>query len=191
MLALHTMHSFRRQRRLPACRTAGAGCAIPTFALAPGDVAGCVDALQEFQDLFHDCLPRSETRAHFFDYMVGQLRPLARQSIEPIALQVPGGRVRGLQCFLSEVVWDEAQRRWNSHQLVAEERGAPDGVLMFDETGFVKKGQDAVGVARQYWGPLGKVEPCQGGVCAGYASRQGYALVDQRLCLPEVWLTDA
>ena len=62
---------------------------------------------------------------------------------------------------------------------------------MFDETGFVKKGKESVGVARQYCGSLGKVENCQVGVFAGYASRQGYALVDKRLFLPEVWWTDA
>ena len=81
--------------------------------------------------------------------------------------------------------------RWDYHQLVAEELGEPDGVLMFDETGFVKKGKDSVGVARQYCGTLGKVENCQVGVFAGYASRQGYALVDKRLFLPEAWFTDA
>ena len=79
---------------------------------------------------------------------------------------------------------------WNYHQLVADEMGDPDGVLMFDETGFVKKGKDSVGVARQYCGTLGKVENCQVGVFAGYASRHGYALVDKRLFLPEVWFTD-
>lgn len=58
---------------------------------------------------------------------------------------------------------------------------------MFDESAFVKKGQDSAGVARQYCGTLGKVENGQVGVFAGYASRQGYVLVDQRLFLPEVW----
>ena len=62
---------------------------------------------------------------------------------------------------------------------------------MFDETGFVKKGQDSVGVAQQYCGTLGKVENCQVGVFAGYASRHGYALVDKRLFLPAVWWTNA
>jgi SRSO17 transposase len=69
--------------------------------------------------------------------------------------------------------------------------GEPAGLLLFDETGLVKQGQDAVGVARQYCGPLGKVEPCQVGVCAGSASRPGAALVDKRWCLPDVWWTDA
>jgi SRSO17 transposase len=108
-----------------------------------------------------------------------------------MALRVPGGSVRGLQRFLSEVPWDEEHMRWIYHQLVADEMGAPDGVLMFDETGFVKKGTDSVGVGRQYCGTLGKVENCQVGVFAGYASRKGYALVDKRLFLPEAWFTDA
>jgi SRSO17 transposase len=80
---------------------------------------------------------------------------------------------------------------WNYHQLVADDLGDPEGVLLFDETGFVKKGQESVGVARQYCGTLGKVENCQVGVFAGYASRHGYALVDTRLFLPEEWFSDA
>ena len=78
-----------------------------------------------------------------------------------------------------------------SSGVVAEEMGTDDGVVIFDESGFVKKGKDSVGVARQYCGPLGKVENSQVGVFAGYASRQGYALVDQRLFLPEAWFGEA
>jgi SRSO17 transposase len=77
------------------------------------------------------------------------------------------------------------------HQQVAKEMGAPDGVIIVDESGFVKKGQDSVGVARQYCGSLGKVDNCQVGVFAAYASRQGYALIDKRLFLPEQWWRDA
>ena len=176
---------------LPACRTAGCGFAIPAFDLVPSDVEGFMEELWAFQSTFHDCFARSEPRAHFFDYMVGQFSKLERKSIEPMALQVEGGTIRGLQRFISDVHWDEEQMRWNYHQLVADELGDPEGVLMFDEPGFVKKGADSVGVARQYCGPLGKVENCQVGVFAGYASRQGYALVDKRLFLPEAWWTDA
>jgi SRSO17 transposase len=176
---------------LPACRTDHAGYTIPTFDVVPSDVEGFIDELWEFQAAFHDCFARSEPRAHFIDYMVGQYSQLERKSIEPMALRVEGGAVRGLQRFISDVHWDEEQMLWNYHQLVAEELGDPDGILMFDETGFVKKGQDSAGVARQYCGSLGKVENCQVGVFAGYASRQGYALVDKRLFLPEVWFTEA
>jgi SRSO17 transposase len=175
---------------LPACRIGGEGFAIPTFDLVPSDVEGFMEELWEFQSTFHDCFTRSEPRAHFFAYMVGQCSKLERKSIEPMALHVEGGTIRGLQRFISDVRWDEEQMRWNYHQLVAEEMGDPDGVLMFDETGVVKKGKDSVGVARQYCGTLGKVENCQVGVFAGYASRHGYALVDKRLFLPEVWFTE-
>ena len=155
---------------LPACRTAGEGFAIPLFDIVPRDVEGFMEELWAFQSVFHDCFARSEPRAYFFDYMVGQFSQLERKSIEPMALHVEGGTVRGMQRFLSDVRWDEEQMLWNYHQLVAAELGDPDGVLMFDETGFVKKGQDSVGVARQYCGPLGKVENCQVGVFAGYTA---------------------
>src|SRR2546430_15845074 len=168
---------------LAACRTNGEGFAIPTFDLVPSDVEGFMEELWEFQSAFHDCFARSEPRAHFFDYMVGQFSKLERKSIEPMALHVEGGTIRGMQRFISDVHWDEEQRRWNYHQLVADELGDPEGGLMFDETGFVKKGKDSVGVARQHCGTLGKGENGQDGVLAGYASRHGHALADRRLVL--------
>jgi SRSO17 transposase len=176
---------------LPRCRTVGEPFVIPAFDVQVSDVEGFMDELQAFQRVFHDCFARSEARAHCVDYMGGQYSPLARKSIEPMALAVEGSRVRSLQRFLSESVWDEEQMRWNYHHLVADELGEPDGVRMFDASGFVKKGNDSAGVARQYCGTRGKVENCQVGVCAGYASRQGYGLVDQRLFLPAVWLSPA
>jgi len=100
---------------LPACRTSGEGFAIPTFDLVPSDVEGFMEELWAFQSNFHDCFVRSEPRAHFFDYMVGQFSKLERKSIEPMALRVEGGTIRGLQRFISDVRWDEAQMMWNYH----------------------------------------------------------------------------
>ena len=176
---------------LPAGRTAGEDFAIPTFDVVPSDVEGFMEELWEFQTTFHDCFARSEPRVHFCDYMVGQFSKLERKSIEPMALQVEGGAIRGMQRFISDVRWDEEQMLWNYHQLLADAMGDTEGVLMFDESGFVKKGQDSVGVARQYCGTLGKVENCPVGVFAGYASRHGYAMVDERLFLPETWWSEA
>jgi hypothetical protein len=101
---------------LPACRTEGEGFAIPTFDVVPSDVEGFMDELREFQSAFHDCFARSEPREHFFDYMVGQCSHLERKSIEPMALQVEGGNIRGLQRFISDGVWDEEQMVWNYHE---------------------------------------------------------------------------
>jgi SRSO17 transposase len=123
--------------------------------------------------------------------MVGQFGPLERTSIEPLALHVEGGKVRARQRRVSDALWDEDAMLETSHRLVQEEMGEADGVGIIDETGVAKKGHDSVGVARQYCGSLGKVENCQVGVFAAYASRQGYALVDKRLFLPEPWFSDA
>jgi SRSO17 transposase len=74
---------------------------------------------------------------------------------------------------------------------VIEALGDRDGVLVVDETGFVKKGRHSVGVARQYSGTAGRIENCQVGVFVAYASRYGQALIDRRLYLPKAWAEDA
>src|ERR671938_224349 len=176
---------------LPACRTAGEPFAIPQFALTRSDIDSFLDELRRFHTAFRVCFTRQEPRDQFFHYMVGQFSALERKSIEPIALHVEGGKVRAMQRLVSEALWDEDAMLETYHGLVQDEMGEPDGVLIVDETGFAKKGHDSVGVARQYCGSLGKVENCQVGVFAAYASRQGYALVDKRLFIPEPWFTDA
>ena len=93
---------------LPVCRTGGEGFAIPTFDLVPSDVEGFMEELWEFQSASHDCFARSEPRAHFFDYMVGQLSQLERKSVEPMALHVDGGTIRGtlnLSQFVARKHW--------------------------------------------------------------------------------------
>lgn len=174
---------------LASCRTEGELCTVPKFDLTSHDVDGFLDELRVFHEQFRDCFLRSEPRKHFFHYLVGQFSALERKSIEPMALEVEGGNVRGMQRFISHDVWKEDAMRQTSHGLVADEMGDPDGVLMFDESGFVKKGKESVGGARQYCGSLGKVENCQVGVFAAYASCHGYALVDKRLFMPEAWLS--
>lgn len=81
--------------------------------------------------------------------MVGQFSELERKSIEPMALKVEGGNIRGMPRFISDVTWDEEHMLWTYHHLVADDLGDPNGVLMFDESGVGKKGKESVGVARQ------------------------------------------
>jgi SRSO17 transposase len=176
---------------LPVCRTPEDVYAIPPFEVTCKDVEGFLDELGEFHALFRDCFVRREPREHFFRSMVGQCSALERKSIEPIAIQTEASSIRAMQRSLSDTQWHDARMLQTYHQQVAKEMGAPDGVIIVDESGLRKKGQDSVGVARQYCGTLGKVDNCQVGVCAAYASRQGYALVDKRLFLPEQWWSDA
>src|SRR5262245_56026496 len=165
-LFLHTHNNTRRQRMFPACRTAGEPFAIPQFALTRSDIETFMDERRGFHAAFRACFARQEPRDQVFNYMVGQFSMLERKSIAPMALQVEGGKGRAMQRLVSEALWDEGAMRETYHRLIQDEMGEPAGVLIVDETGFVKKGQDSVGVARQYCGALGQVEHCQGGVFA-------------------------
>ncbi len=73
---------------------------------------------------------------------------------------------------------------------VVEHLGDPQGVLVVDETGFIKKGTKSVGVKRQYSGTAGRIENCQIGVFLAYASPQGRTLLDRELYLPKEWAED-
>jgi SRSO17 transposase len=73
---------------------------------------------------------------------------------------------------------------------VVEQLGEPGGVLVVDETGFLKKGGKSAGVQRQYSGTAGRIENCQVGVFLAYASGKGRALVDRELYLPKEWASD-
>ncbi len=150
----------------PAWRTQGEEFSIPPCDLTACAVDGFLDELRAFHDQCRSCFARSEPREHFFNAMVGQCRTLERTSLEPMALHVDGGTMRGMQRCLSDAVWDEDTRRATYHGLVAQEMGDPQGVLMVEESGFLKKGKEAVGVARQDCGTLGKVDKSQVGGCA-------------------------
>ena len=86
--------------------------------------------------------------------------------------------------------WDADQVRDDLQGYVVEHLGDPGGVLVVDETGFLKQGKKSVGVKRQYSGTAGKVENCQIGVFLAYGSRHGAAFLDRELYLPQEWAAD-
>ena len=164
---------------------------VPKFDLGKGDIKDFKNELSGFHEQFADCFQRSESRSHFFKYMAGQFSPIERKSIEPIALAVRDGNVRAMQRFVSDAPWDDNKMIAKYRNLVNDDLGSTNGALIFDESGFIKKGQDSIGVARQYCGAAGKVDNCQVGVFAAYVSEQGYAIVDKQLFIPKKWFTDA
>ena len=121
--------------------------------------------------------------------MVGQFGELERKSIEPIALNVENGQLRAMQRAMSDAIWDESKMLAKYRSMVAEDMGHPSGVLIFDESGVLKKGDYSAGAAKQYCGTVGKVENSQVGVFAAYASPAGYTLLDKRLFIPEKWFS--
>ncbi|WP_352740375.1 transposase [Mesorhizobium sp. M0213] len=96
-----------------------------------------------------------------------------------------------MQSLLGRSSWPADELRDLVRRYVIEALGDADGVLVVDETGFVKKGDQSVGVARQYSGTAGRIENCQIAVFLAYASLFGQALIDRRLYLPQAWATDA
>ena len=167
---------------LPECRQEEYLFSVPKFDVASSDVESFVDELRCFHDEYRDCFHRSETRENVFHYMVGQFSKLERKSIEPIARAVEDAKVRTMQRAVSGTNWDEEKLLAKYRSMVNDDMGDPDGVLLFDESGFVKKGKESAGVLRQYCGSVGKVENCQVGVFAAYASAHGYAFWTNAFC---------
>lgn len=135
-------------------------------------------------------LPRRELRETGADFLDGLLSGIERKTGWLMAEQSGAERPYRMQSLLGRSHWDADRLRDEVRDYVVEALGDEDGVLIVDETGFVKKGDRSAGVARQYSGTAGRIENSQIGVFLAYASRYGQALVDRRLYLPESWTKD-
>lgn len=124
-------------------------------------------------------------------FLEGLLSGIERKTGWLMAEQAGLERPYRMQSLLGRSSWSADELRDLVRRYVIEALGDADGVLVVDETGFVKKGDQSVGVARQYSGTAGRIENCQIGVFLAYASRFGQALIDRRLYLPQAWATDA
>jgi SRSO17 transposase len=156
--------------------------------LTAGDLDDLVEELRAYHAIYSPLFQRREQREWAGKYLHGLLLDLPRKSIEPLVLAVEGAQpqaVRAMQQFLSEGRWDDTALLHRHWQEVDQELGEDDGVLILDGSDFPKQGRDSVGVKRQYCGELGKRANCQAGVFLGYASRQGYTLLDRRLYVPQ------
>jgi SRSO17 transposase len=96
----------------------------------------------------------------------------------------------GVQRLLNAARWDADAVRDDLRGYVVEHLGSADGVLVVDETGFLKKGTKSAGVARQYSGTAGRIENAQVGVFLAYVRAQGRAFLDRALYLPKEWTDD-
>jgi SRSO17 transposase len=139
---------------------------------------------------FDGCFKSTPTRGHLRTYVRGQVSNLDRKSVEPIALAA-GVPPRTLQEFLSLHRWDHDLVMSRLRALVMRDHGDADAVAVIDETSFPKKGDDTVGVKRQYCGQTGKIDNCVVSVHLTYAAGDFRCLVDGDLFLPEDWAGDA
>ncbi len=158
--------------------------------IAPRDVARLNQKLKAYHRTLSPLFFRKEQRQWSYKYMEGQLLDIERKAIEPMARALDGGEVQALQQFISVGAWDDTAIILQHQAVVAETIGTREGVVILDGCDFPKQGDDSVGVARQWCGPLGKVANCQAGVVLVYASVKGYTLIDRRLYLPQEWFDD-
>jgi len=95
-----------------------------------------------------------------------------------------------LQQFIYRGSYSADKIRDITREYASENLGEPDGVLVVDDTGFIKQGEKSCGVQRQYTGTMGKICNCQLGVFLTYASSKGHTPIDRRLYMPKAWTED-
>src|ERR1700747_2726765 len=147
-------------------------------------IAGLDDLFALVAGRFFRVEPRLRARA----YVRGLLAPLASKNGWTLAEAAGNATPDGMQRLLNRAAWDADGVRDDVRGYVVRHLGDAGGVLVVDETGFIKKGTKSAGVQRQYSGTAGRVENCQLGVFLAYASPKGRALIDAELYLPKPWL---
>jgi len=155
----------------------------------PRVLRGVLPRLERFLDPFVGLLQRSEQGQHAHTYIAGLLSQLGHKNVESIAYLRDQPR-EPLQQFIGQSPWDHGPWLTELARQVGQQLGGPDGVLVFDPSAFPKKGNESVGVQRQWCGRLGKIDNCQVGIYLAYVGRAEHALVDVRLYLPKEWARD-
>jgi SRSO17 transposase len=154
-------------------------------------IGGWNEALEELHLRIAARFARSEARERVKRYLVGLLGRVERKNGWQLAEAIGDKDPQGVQRLLNSAKWDADAVREDLREYVVEHLGDEEsGVLVADETGFLKKGNKSVGVARQYTGTAGDTVDCQVGVFVAYASNKGAAFIDRALYLPEQWAYD-
>src|SRR6056297_3344635 len=164
------------------------------YVMTVSDWAGCISdwshALADLKEFIAPAFKRSEQSGSAGVFIDGLLSGVERKTGWMLAEEAGLAQPYRIQSLLGRSSWSADTLCELVRSYAIEALGDPDGVLVVDETGFLKKGTHSVGVARQYSGTAGRIENCQIGVFVAYASRFGQALIDRRLYLPDAWAKD-
>lgn len=147
-------------------------------------------ALKDLSENLKGFFGRPSTHATACHYLQGLLSSVERKNSWQIAEEEGLHDPYCLQYLLNRAHWDANQVRDAHMQQVKKGLGDKDGTLIVDETGFLKKGKQSAGVARQYSGTAGRIENCQIGVFLGWAISRGSTLIDRELYVPKEWCED-
>ena len=158
--------------------------------LSVAEVRAWASGLDEIHARIGPRFSRSEPRERVVAYVRGLLAPLERKNSWTLAERAGEAAPDGMQRLLATADWDADAVRDDVRDYVVEHLGDSRGVLVVDETGFLKKGTKSAGVARQYSGTAGRIENAQVGVFLAYAAPAGRTFLDRELYLPKVWTED-
>nr|WP_244421948.1 IS701 family transposase [Ktedonobacter racemifer] len=153
-------------------------------------ITGAAQVLEELTARLGKHVRRAEVRSRLERYLRGLLAPVGRKNGWQMAEALGEANAHGVQRLLQEAEWDEQALRDELCRYVIEHLAGEQGVLVVDETGFLKKGKKSAGVASQYSGAAGGTANCQIGVFLLYASSKGQAFIDRELYLPQEWTQD-
>jgi SRSO17 transposase len=157
----------------------------------PLAIGGWSKTLGELHRRIGHRFARSEARERVKRYLLGLLGHVERKNGWQMAEAIGERDPQGVQRLLNAAKWDADEVRDDLREYVVEHLGdEATGVLIVDETGFLKKGTKSVGVASQYTGTAGETVNCQVGVFLAYASEKGAAFLDRALYLPRAWAGD-
>src|SRR3954471_10231722 len=157
----------------------------------PAAVGRWSETLEELHGRIAHRFARSEARERAKRFLLGLLGRIERKNGWQMAEAMGEPDPQGVQRLLNAAKWDAGAVREDLRRYVVEHLGDEvSGMLIVDETGFLKKGQKSVGVACQYTGTAGDTVNCQVGVFVDYASNKGCAFIDRALYLPEEWPND-
>ena len=161
------------------------------LAQQPDTISRWSEMLEELHGRIARRFVRSEARDRAWRYLLGLLGRAERKNGWQLAEAIDENEPLGVQRFLNSAKWDADLVRDDLREYVVEHLAdEQSGVLLVDETGFLKKGEKSVGVARQYTGTAGDTVNCQVGVFLAYASEKGVAFIDRALYLPREWTED-
>ena len=157
--------------------------------MQPAQLRAAERRLTRFLGALTPLLGRAERQTHAGEYVRGLLLDGERKSIAPITDRIPGADVQALRQFVNQSPWDWApvQAALTATML---DRLLPEAVLILDETSFPKKGDQSVGVARQYCGALGKTANCQVAVSVHLGTDTACLPLTWGLYLPQAWIDD-
>jgi SRSO17 transposase len=152
-------------------------------------LAACRKRLEMFLTEMLVPLGRKDRRQWGGVYLRGLLLDGERKSAGAMAARLPEGNEQSLQQFLNQSPWDWLPL-WRQMAARVERTFSPAMAWIIDDTGFPKKGEHSVGVARQYSGTLGKTGNCQIAVSLHRTDARGSSPLGFRLYLPKEWTDD-